>query len=123
MPLSFGIPRVESQIVTPSGSVSRDWYLFFASILQTIGGNDQVVPGGSGISPTDAAQQFEEYATTSIEAVEALSGVSELRNELATLRSNNDQLRSLVEELSARISDFPTNDLRQRVEAIEGRLA
>lgn len=143
MALAFAIPRIESKFTTPDGSVSRDWYLFLSAVLQTIGG-DNVVPGG-GIAPIDVQRQFEEYAVTSIEAVEAQRGVNELRaemergesprihdllnivdelrNELANSRSQNDRLYSLIEEQAARISDLPTNDLRQRVEAIEGRLA
>lgn len=143
MALAYAIPRIESQIITNGGTMSRDWYLFFSALLQTVGGPD-VVPGG-GIPPIDVQQQFEEYAITSTEAVEALRGVAELRSqvdhresasihaletaieelrcELVAVRNSNDQLRAQLDEQASRILDVPTNELRNRVEAIEGRLA
>lgn len=60
---------------------------------------------------------------SSAEAQEALRGVEELRQELAALRSANDQLRN---ELSALRDDMPSmpsfQPLESRVQQIEDRL-
>lgn len=141
--LSYAIPNIGSKMIQPDGTVSRDWYLFLSAMLQTIGG-PAVVTGG-GIAPIDVHEQFEEYAVSSIEAQEALRGIDELRNareptsdtrtdelvrqvdelrsELATSRNDTSQLRSLFEELSTRIAEPYTNQLRNRVESLEDRLA
>lgn len=141
--LSYAIPNIGSKMVQPDGSVSRDWYLFLSAMLQTIGG-PTVVTGG-GIAPIDVHEQFEEYAVSSTEAQEALRGVEELRNareaasdtrtnelvrqidelrnELASSRNDVSQLRSLIEEISARIGEPYSDQIRNRVESLEDRLA
>jgi hypothetical protein len=143
MALSFVIPRVESRMILPDGTMSRDWYMFLSALLQTVGGDD-VVPGG-GIAPIDVQRQYEEYAVTSIEAVEALRGVEELRNadmrgidgrvqemrgqiedlqqEIAKSLNQFNQLREQIEDLASRVPEPSTDELRNRVETIEARLA
>lgn len=141
--LTFAIPNIGSKMIQPDGTVSRDWYLFLSAMLQTIGG-PAVITGG-GISPIDVHQQFEEYAASNIEAQEALRGVDELRNagnkssdtrtdelirqvdelrtELASSRNDLSQFRGLLDELSTRITESYADQLRNRIESIEDRLA
>ena len=57
-------------------------------------------------------------------AREALTAVDELRNELESTRSEVQVLRGLIDELAARIeSSQQTDQLRNRIESIEDRLA
>lgn len=120
--LTYAIPRASSRIVAADGTVSRDWYLFLSALLQTVGG--PAVTTGGGSEPLDGVKQFEEYAATSLEAAEALRAVDELRNELASTRSDMQSLRRLIDELSAALATPPQNDqLRSRVQSLEDRLA
>ena len=149
MAIYFTLPRPEGQFLDSNGSVSREWLLFFSALLQSVGGVNAVVPGPSGISTADNAQQFEEYAVTSLEAVEALRAADELRNEVALSRasmSNLDSIEALravddirneiassrvsLQYLQTQIDDFSVqlsalqtySDLRNRIESIEDRL-
>lgn len=97
------------------------------------------------VTPADNQKQFEEYAISNLEAQDALRGVEELRQQIAGIRSANDSLVTMIDELrndlaSSRndavmlrtiIDDFtvilsalPTADqFRNRIESIEDRLA
>ncbi len=60
---------------------------------------------------------------SSPEAQEALRGVEELRQELASLRGEADRIRGEVDELRAQIEVAPTlQPLAQRVQQIEDRI-
>lgn len=142
--MTSAIPHISSIIVKPDGTVSREWYLFLSALLQSVGG--PAVTTGGGIAPIDIHQQFEEYAVSSIESVQALLEIDELRNsqdrnldpaihdltlaldelrnELAATRTDNQALRIFIDELQNSIStQSQTDQLRIRVESIEGRLA
>lgn len=61
--------------------------------------------------------------SSSPEAQEALRGVEELRQALASLRGDNDRLRGEVDELRAQIEPAPSlRPLERRVSEIEDRL-
>lgn len=123
MSLNFAIPRIESPIMGNGGVMSRDWYLFFCAVVQTIGG--PAVTSGGGIAPIEVQQQFEEYAVTSIEAAEALRGLAELRNEADRGESPKiHELLVMVDELRNELSvaRSENNQFRNRIESIEGRL-
>ena len=60
---------------------------------------------------------------SSIEAQEALRAVDELRNEMDGLRSSNQRLVGLVEQLTAQIEQGPSlRPFEQRITQIEDRL-
>ncbi len=118
MALVFGIPRPESRLVVDNGTISREWFLFFNYLLQTVGG-PSVAPGG-GIAPIENQMQFEEYAVSVPEATEALRAVDELRNELASSRSELQSLRTLIEDqISVQTEIRPINDMRNRMDEVE----
>ena len=104
--------------------------------------------GGAGdvvVTPMDNQRQFEEYAISPLEAIEAQRGVDELRqvqqqqdpmvrelasavdelrNELAASRSDMQALRGLIDELTAAsAAPAQAEQLRSRVQSIEDRLA
>ena len=102
-------------------------------------------PADDVVTPMDNQRQFEEYAISPLEAIEAQRGVDELRqvqqqqdplihelanavdelrNELAASRADTQALRGLIEELTAASAAPVQNDqLRNRVQSIEDRLA
>lgn len=120
MPLNFGMPRPESILVKPDGTINRDWYLFLAAILQAIGG-PAVGPGG-GVPPIDNQMQFEEYAVSSPEALSALAAVDELRNAIATILNDGQSARVLFDELNNALSVVRIfQDYRNRIEDLENQ--
>lgn len=118
----FGMPQLGSKIVNADGTISRDWFLFLSSIFQAVGG-PSVVPGG-GVAPIDNQKQFEEYALSVPDAVEALRGIDELRNEIAISKSEVQALRSVVDDLLSSVAVNPQiGAFRNRIESLEDRLA
>jgi hypothetical protein len=118
MPFEIGMPRPESRFANPDGTITRDWYLFIASLLQAVGG-PSVIPGG-GVAPIDNQMQFEEYAISVPDAMAALRGVDELRNELATLGNNQQALRAIYDELMTALDGIRNiSDFRNRIDDIE----
>jgi hypothetical protein len=62
-------------------------------------------------------------ATSSVEAAEAMRAVDEVRNEIDSLRSSNQRLVGLVEQLAAQIEQGPSlQPFEQRITQIEDRL-
>lgn len=107
----------------PDGSTRRvpveidmEWMRAFIGLVNRTGGTS----GGSGFEdflasyfdmpPHDQAGQL------------AIRGVDELRNELASARSDAQRLQSMVDALSADLAQLrPVQDLRNRVETLEDR--
>lgn len=89
-------------------------------VLQRSGTSDDA------LTPADNAMQFEEWAVTSLEAVEALRGVEELRHmqqhredpAIHVLMGAVDELRN---ELASAKNEVQS--LRNRIESLEDRLA
>lgn len=92
---------------------------FFFDLFQRVGGT-------AAASNSDLEQMAEEQVgagqVSSPEAQEAVRGVDELRNQLASLRSDVDMLRGLIEQAGEALALRAVDDLRARVEQIEGRL-
>lgn len=119
--------------------IDMEWMLAFARLVERTGG----ISGDSNFS--EYINQFFDTPAADPSAREALRGidelrneqrsqdpqihelvnvVDELRNELATSRADTQALRGLIEELTGRIEAAPQDDqLRNRIETIEGRLA
>lgn len=68
------------------------------ALLVRSGGSSDTV-----ITSSDNQMQFEEYAITPPEAIEALRGIDELRNELAASRADMQAVRGRIDELTAQL--------------------
>lgn len=98
--------------------IDMEWMLAFARLVDRTGGTS----GDTNFS--EYINQFFDAPPVDAGTREALRAVDELRNELASSRGDVQALRGLVEELTARIAEPPqTDQLRNRIESIEGRLA
>lgn len=96
--------------------IDMEWMLAFTRLLERTGG----VSGDTNFS--EYLPQFFDTPHTDAAAAEAIRAVDELRNELASARSEQQVLRSMLDEIASMIDTTTTNDLRNRVEQIEGRL-
>ena len=77
-----------------------------------------------GPSIQDGVMQFEEYASSSTEAQQALREIGDLRSEVQSFQTSIKSLQSTIEELAAQVAGLPNVDLfRNRIENIEDRLA
>jgi hypothetical protein len=93
-----------------------EYLRFFTSLVQRIG-------GVASMSNAELAQLVSEPIKQDARTDDAIRAIDELRNELASLRASCDQLRGLLDEQASAIMGLrPTDDLRARVETIEGRL-
>ena len=90
--------RALTDLVTRTGGVSGDTSF------------DQYIPMFFDTPHTDAT------------AREAMTMIDELRNELASARSEQQQLRSMLEDLASQLQSNPNTDFRNRIEQIEDRL-
>lgn len=96
--------------------IDIEWMRAFTELLRATG-------TGSDSSVADLLPLFFATAPTDPLAQEAIRAVDELRNELASARSDVQNLRGDVEALSAQLaSPRPDIQLRNRVELIEDRL-
>lgn len=104
--------------LSSDGTVSLPWFMFLSSMLQAIGG-PAVGPGG-GAAPVDNTKQFEEYPLSNPDALEALRGVDELRNAIASISNDGQALRSIYDELNGALAGIRNlTDLRNRVDDVE----
>ena len=96
--------------------IDQEWLRALTDLLTRTGGVsgdtsfDQYIPMFFDTPHTDAT------------AREAMTMIDELRNELASARSEQQQLRSMLEELATQMQSNPITDFRNRIEEIEGRL-
>jgi len=97
--------------------VDQEWMRSFSALLDRSGGVSgstafaEYLPIFFDVQPTDPALQ------------EALRAVDELRNELASTRADLQALRSMLDDAMALLDvGQPSNELRNRIEQIEGRL-
>ena len=96
--------------------IDQEWLRALTDLLIRTGGVsgdtsfDQYIPMFFDTPHTDAT------------AREAMTMIDELRNELASARSEQQQLRSMLEELATQMQSNPITDFRNRIEEIEGRL-
>ena len=96
--------------------IDPEWLRSFVDLLNRTGGVsgdtsfDQYIP------------MFFETPHTDATAQEAMRCVDELRNELASTRSDLQAIRSMLDQALASIESPPASDLRNRIEQIEGRL-
>ena len=142
MALKFSTPNQGEPFLNSDGPVSTPGFLFLSAVLQTVGGPSVV--GGGGIEPITIQQQFEEYAVSSPEALDAQRGVDELRNadrpqdaqiaplmaavdelrnELAYAKNEVQALRGVVDDLlSATAALTVVDQFRNRIADLEDRL-
>jgi hypothetical protein len=96
--------------------IDQEWLRALTDLLNRTGGVsgdtsfDQYIP------------MFFDTPHTDTMGREAINMIDELRNELASARSEQQQLRSMLEELATLMQSNPTTDFRNRIEEIEGRL-
>jgi hypothetical protein len=96
--------------------IDQEWLRALTDLLNRTGGVsgdtsfDQYVPMFFDTPHTDAT------------AREAMTMIDELRNELASARSEQQQLRSMLEDLASQLQSNPNTDFRNRIEQIEDRL-
>jgi hypothetical protein len=96
--------------------IDQEWLRALTDLLNRTGGVsgdtsfDQYIPMFFDTPHTDAT------------AREAMTMIDELRNELASAKSEQQQLRSMLEDLASQLQSNPTTDFRNRIEEIEGRL-
>ncbi|CAB4127560.1 GTD-binding domain containing protein [uncultured Caudovirales phage] len=96
--------------------IDQEWLRALTDLLTRTGGVsgdtsfDQYIPMFFDTPHTDAT------------AREAMTMIDELRNELSSARSEQQQLRSMLEELATQMQSNPITDFRNRIEEIEGRL-
>jgi hypothetical protein len=98
--------------------IDMEWMLAFARLVDRTGGTS----GDTNFS--EYINQFFDAPSVDAGTREALRAVDELRNELTSSRADVQALRGLIEELAARIAEpQQTEQLRNRIESIEDRLA
>jgi hypothetical protein len=96
--------------------IDQEWLRALTDLLIRTGGVsgdtsfDQYIPMFFDTPHTDAT------------AREAMTMIDELRNELASARSEQQQLRSMLEDLASQLQSNPNTDFRNRIEQIEDRL-
>ena len=96
--------------------IDQEWLRALTDLLIRTGGVsgdtsfDQYIPMFFDTPHTDAT------------AREAITMIDELRNELASARSEQQQLRSMLEDLASQLQSNPNTDFRNRIEQIEDRL-
>ena len=113
--IPIGYAMVQGQRVPVE--IDQEWMRSFASLLDRSGG----VSGDTSFA--EYLPIFFDVPHTDTSAQEALRAVDELRNELASTRSDLQAVRALLDQALAMLeTPAPTNDLRIRVEQIEGRL-
>lgn len=113
--IDFGGKRIEVQ-------QHPEFVRFFFDLFNRVG-------GVSALSNTDLEAMAQALVdagavpSSSPEAQEALRGVEELRQQIASLRGENDRMRSEVEELRAQLEGgLSLQPLEFRVSQIEDRL-
>ena len=96
--------------------IDQEWLRALTDLLTRTGGVsgdtsfDQYIPMFFDTPHTDAT------------AREAMTMIDELRNELASAKSEQQQLRSMLEDLASQLQSNPNTDFRNRIEQIEDRL-
>lgn len=89
------------------------------ALVSRSGGTADVV-----VTSIDNQKQFEEYALSSPDAMEALRAVDELRNAMQQSDALISDLVRAVDELRNAMAALRyMDDLRSRIEQIEGRIA
>ena len=96
--------------------IDQEWLRALTDLLTRTGG----VSGDTSFE--QYIPMFFDTPHTDATAREAMTMIDELRNELASARSEQQQLRSMLEELATQMQSNPTTDFRNRIEEIEGRL-
>ena len=97
--------------------VDMEWMLMFTRLFERSGG-------------TSGSTSFNEYITQFFDAQgtdpalqDAVRAVDELRQELASSRAELQSLRGLIDDLATQVAQVrPVDDVRARIEQIEGRL-
>lgn len=96
--------------------IDQQWMHVIAALVQRSGGT-------SGSDGLGVYLPLIEQTQDDLAAREALRAVDELRNELAGLRSDNQALRGLLDEQANELAALRQNNLRNRIEQLEDRLA
>jgi hypothetical protein len=98
--------------------IDMEWMRVFIELLDRTGG----ISGDTNFS--EYLPQFFDAPHTDAAAAEATRAVSELRNELASSRSELQTIRSLIEEQAAALAEARSfSDWKSRIEEIESALA
>lgn len=100
MALNFSMPRPESRLVLPDGTISRDWYLFIAALLQSVGG--PAVGPDNGITPANLKKLIDALTVSvnddKIEiAMVDQSAIAELDKQFADLQISIESVALLAE--------------------------
>lgn len=96
--------------------IDQEWLRSFVSLLDRTGGVsgdtsfDQYIP------------MFFETPHTDATAHEAMGMIDELRNELASAKTEQQALRTMLDDLATQLQSNPVTDYRNRIEQIEERL-
>jgi chromosome segregation ATPase len=124
---TISLPPRREAIVQANGQVSPVWLRWFNDVLQRLGGGEVDTDLAAIVALlTEAGAEIDElqseYAPEPVAVREALRAVEELRGELASVRMANDELRGQIEDLHRQMQQSRGEDLRNRIETIEGRL-
>ncbi len=112
--IAIGTVNVGGQLMPVE--LHPEYTRFFESLQRRLGVN--------GSSSVDLERMATERPQADPRVDDASRAIDELRNELASLRTSCDRLRSVLDEQAALLESIPRADsLRARVETIEGRLA
>ena len=96
--------------------IDMEWMRVMMDLVTRTGGTS----GDTNFS--EYLPQFFDTPHTDATAAEAIRAVDELRNELASAKTEQQVLRSMLDQISALLETQPASDLRNRIEQIEGRL-
>jgi hypothetical protein len=96
--------------------IDQEWMRSFMALLDRTGGTsgdasfDQYIP------------MFFETPHTDATAHEAMGMIDELRNEFAMAKTEQQALRTMLDDLAVLLQGGTSTDLRNRIEQIEDRL-
>ena len=97
--------------------IEMEWMLMLTRLFERSGGTT----GGTGFN--EYITQFFDAPGTDPLLQDVVRAVDDLRHELASSRAELQSLRGLIDEQAAQLAQIrPSDDLRSRIEQIEGRL-
>lgn len=120
-------PTTRDPFVDPqTGRLTRSAERFIIDLFRRVGGTSETDLSSVVTLLTQAIADIKTletiYTPEPVGVGDALRSVEELRAEVSGLRMAMDDYRSQIDELRARLESSTVNDLRNRVETIEGRL-
>lgn len=120
-------PTTRDPFVDPqTGRLTRSAERFIIDLFRRVGGTNETDLSSVVTLLTQAISDINTletiYTPEPVGVGDALRAVEELRAEVSVLRMTLDDSRREIDELRARLEGSTVNELRNRVETIEGRL-